>query len=70
MSAGKNKDRTGIHTAATLHLDDDYIYITNLSRQVSKACDDYFERTNGTKPMTMRDIITKSARRGCSIKRK
>jgi hypothetical protein len=64
MSAGNHRDRTGRNAPPPNQIDDECAYMTNLSRQVSKACDEFFERTNGTKPYSLRDVITKAAKAG------
>ena len=52
MSAGNHRDRIGVS-----EVDQDSAYLINLSRIVSRACDDYWERVTGKKPLTMRDMM-------------
>lgn len=64
MSAGMHKDRIGRDKQDVSDLDSEMVYMTRLSREVSRACDAYWERITGKKPLTMKDMVTGYAKSG------
>jgi hypothetical protein len=65
MSAGNHKDRIGVSD-----VDTDSAYLINLSRIVSRACDEYWERVTGRKPLTMRDMMSGYSKKTLRRKKK
>ena len=63
MSAGMHKDRIGRDKQDLSDLDAEMVYMTRLSREVSRACDAYWERLTGKKQLTMRDMMAGYAKK-------